>query len=832
MTANEGFRLFTNSSYLEVPGGKGLKQKISICIFCTDAVTELEGCLSDYTGMADEFIIVNSGLDKTDPPIHQDRGMPIVSFLEDADCRKALASAVKRARGEWILILRSCETIPVDHKKKLLVLCDIEESSAYYLNTEKRTRANELSTYEWMGNLGKYSTPAVQTSSYISCLEIRLFRRNRFEYFRSADDDDIQPVLALDSASITITDIRLTYRPTLVFPGVAVTKRDHSEEDLKRFQGTYNEEIDKYKDFTFLERDAIGYSMVDRKDLPSLVSGLEMGFGNMDLLKFMVHSMVKDGAYEEAIEWADTIAKKMGEHIELWRLKGAAYFYMLKLSDAERCYLKALSFDARDSSILSNLTRISIISGKYDHARQWLNKEVDVRGTTPELEFIRTMINENQERTATLSVLILCRDEERYIGRALDSVKDIVDEIVIVDTGSQDRTIDIARAYGATIVRSEWEDDFGKARNNGLQQVTSDYVLCLDADEYLEIEIRMSLLVLKHILPLEKKIAIVLDIHTLTEEHGKNRELLPPISIERRTAIFPKLSSVCYSGRIFERIDNSLDQLNIKRIVASNAHISHNSDNVELRKTRKSSALEKSFSEIMSVSAVLEGVNYWIDIGNLDQGVKWFDRAVKDANGNKQYAKIISHLLRYFDQHGYINVNSSLFDELMSRYANSYKVMTICADLLYRAGEYNLASDYLKKLTVNKNQYHEESIDNEDLQLNLLNFAMVNLEAGDLILCNQALDALSLDREMVDAVQAVNFFCKLKQREIDQAISALDTWIKERNMPVKGNIDNFIDLLNIIADVAERMFKYGQTSAGKILVRASEHLASTISVKE
>lgn len=809
-----------------------MKQKIGICIICRQAVAELKEYLRDFEDIAHEFIIVNSTPPKTDPVLFLDTEIPVTFIPENIDSHLGLASAVRNAGCEWILMLKSGEIISVDHKKKLQALCDDEEVSASYLNTEKRTEENALSAYEWMGNLGKYSAPAVQADGYIPCLEIRLFRKKRFLFFKKVSDDYFQPLLDPETVAIPSSDIGLTYCRTGALAAKTLKTENHSEEDLQRFRGIHEEEMDKYHDFMFLEHDAIGYSMVDKKDLPSLLMGLEMGLGNIELLKFMVHSLIKNGDYVEAIEFADAVAKKMGEHLELWRLKGTAYFYMLKLADAESCFIKALSFNARDSSLLSNLTKVSIIAGKFDQARQWLIKDIDVGGTTPELEFIRTMLGENKGWTATLSVLMLCRDEEKYIGRALDSIRDIVDEFVIVDTGSQDRTIDIALEYGATVVRSDWDDDFGKARNDGLQCVTSDYVLCLDADEYLEIDAKMSLLVFKHLLPLEEKIAIVLDIHTLAAEHSKNRQYLPPMSIERRTAIFPKLSGVCYKDRIFERIDDSLERLKIKCIVANNTHICHKSDNMDHRKARKSSALAISFSGAISVSAVFEGINFWIDMGRLDQGIKWFGRAVHDAGGSKQYNRIISHLIRYFDQHGYIEVPSRLFGELLSLYSNSYKIMTICADLLYQKGEYNLASEYLQNLTSGNNQFPDETIEREDLRLNLLNFAMVNLESDDFNRFDQTLNALSADKDMADAVQAVNFYYKLKQREIDQAISLLDTWIRERNLPIKGTIDSFIDLLSIIADVAEKMLQYGEIGAGKVLIRASEYLAENISVKE
>ncbi|NEO87390.1 MAG: tetratricopeptide repeat protein [Spirulina sp. SIO3F2] len=80
---------------------------------------------------------------------------------------------------------------------------------------------------------------------------------------------------------------------------------------------------------------------------------------------------------------------------------------------------------------------------------------------------------------------MIVKDEELLLPQCLDSAKDVVDEIVIVDTGSSDRTVEIAEAAGAVVGHFEWCDDFAAARNAALEKVTGDWVLILDADEEL-----------------------------------------------------------------------------------------------------------------------------------------------------------------------------------------------------------------------------------------------------------------------------------------------------------------------------------------------------------
>lgn len=88
-----------------------------------------------------------------------------------------------------------------------------------------------------------------------------------------------------------------------------------------------------------------------------------------------------------------------------------------------------------------------------------------------------------KKKMSSLSLCMIVKNEEDCMDRCLKSVKPIVDEMIIVDTGSSDHTIDICRSYGADIYSYPWHDDFAAARNFGLERATGDWVIWLDADE-------------------------------------------------------------------------------------------------------------------------------------------------------------------------------------------------------------------------------------------------------------------------------------------------------------------------------------------------------------
>ena len=92
-------------------------------------------------------------------------------------------------------------------------------------------------------------------------------------------------------------------------------------------------------------------------------------------------------------------------------------------------------------------------------------------------------IDRPNRKRATVSVCIIVKNEEQHLAKCLMSVKPIVDEMIVVDTGSTDQTKTIATALGAKVYDYSWKNDFSEARNYSLSKASGDWILVLDADE-------------------------------------------------------------------------------------------------------------------------------------------------------------------------------------------------------------------------------------------------------------------------------------------------------------------------------------------------------------
>ncbi len=92
-----------------------------------------------------------------------------------------------------------------------------------------------------------------------------------------------------------------------------------------------------------------------------------------------------------------------------------------------------------------------------------------------------------------VSLCMIARNEALTLAKCLTSIADLVDEIIVVDTGSDDDTCAVASQFGATVHEFAWVDDFAAARNESLRHATGDWVLWLDGDEHLDADNRVRL---------------------------------------------------------------------------------------------------------------------------------------------------------------------------------------------------------------------------------------------------------------------------------------------------------------------------------------------------
>lgn len=166
-----------------------------------------------------------------------------------------------------------------------------------------------------------------------------------------------------------------------------------------------------------------------------------------------------------------------------------------------------------------------------------------------------------------LSLCMIVKDEEEMLPRCLEAVAPAVDEIVIVDTGSTDRTIEIARSFGARVIEHTWTGDFSEARNISLEAATGEWFIYLDADEVLVAEDAPKL---RGLLGRTWREAFFVHETNFTgrEEHGS--------AVTHSTLrIFRNRPEYRFTGRLHEQIADKLPTFASERMAQSPIRVDH-----------------------------------------------------------------------------------------------------------------------------------------------------------------------------------------------------------------------------------------------------------------
>ncbi len=147
-----------------------------------------------------------------------------------------------------------------------------------------------------------------------------------------------------------------------------------------------------------------------------------------------------------------------------------------------------------------------------------------------------------------LSACYIVRDSEDVLETSLQSIVNDVDEIVVVDTGSTDRTVEIASKYGASIYEYPWQDDFAAARNFALEKAQGEWILFLDADEYViaKTTTKLKQIISKYGAGKETLLVKIINIDTEQQDNILDAFFAP--------RIFKNNARLYYTGKIHEQL--------------------------------------------------------------------------------------------------------------------------------------------------------------------------------------------------------------------------------------------------------------------------------------
>jgi tetratricopeptide (TPR) repeat protein len=151
---------------------------------------------------------------------------------------------------------------------------------------------------------------------------------------------------------------------------------------------------------------------------------------------------------------------------------------------------------------------------------------------------------------ARVSLCMIVRDEEENLRRCLENVRGVFDETIVVDTGSRDRTREVAGEFGGRVVEFPWCDDFAAARNAGVEAATGDWVFWLDADDRIWLEDLTGLEILIQSLTPDEPTAYLMRTSSGAES-----------AVHWHVRLFRRLPQVRWRYRVHEQIVNALQEV-------------------------------------------------------------------------------------------------------------------------------------------------------------------------------------------------------------------------------------------------------------------------------
>jgi len=352
---------------------------------------------------------------------------------------------------------------------------------------------------------------------------------------------------------------------------------------------------------------------------------------------------------EEAIEVFEKCIKLFPKNEESYYFLATILMTQNKTKEGIAYFRKVLSLKPEVSSggtnyytikqeTLKNLGAWELQEGNFklakNHAEEMLKWDKDSQDAKAILEQAQEALQNKNDKRPLLSLCMIVKNEEKNIGECLKSAKNMVDEIIVTDTGSSDNTIEIAKSYGAKIEHFEWIKDFSAARNYSISKATCRWIIWLDADDRVPEN-------------------TVWELRKILSKETPNKAFYFEISDDRGTKflqirVFPNKGQVKFEGRIHEQILPSIRKhgLSEVKLPLEIIHTGYN-DQALLREKqlRNLELFREQFPNekgMNSLDMYHYGTSYNI-LGDYENALKWLRESLKTAK-EQGYNELLTFL--------------------------------------------------------------------------------------------------------------------------------------------------------------------------------------------
>lgn len=257
-----------------------------------------------------------------------------------------------------------------------------------------------------------------------------------------------------------------------------------------------------------------------------------------------------------------------------------------------------------------------------------------------------------------VTACVLVRDEEEVIDRCIASLIDVVEEIVVVDTGSVDQTIQRVQRYPVRLHHFQWTNDFSQARNFAIQHAKQPFIFMIDADEVLEKE---SVLIFREFIVKKPVVPATVNIRSIVNEQTSVNSNI--------TRIFPNNSDYRYRGAVHEQL--CFQGVTLESTVFSGVKLVH--DGYQKSKIKNKKKIDRNISLLQDqLRLEPESIYLRFQLGQTlyvyqkyDEAIGYFDEAIRLLSKERSIPKYISTLFLSYGYCLFYNKDFNALDMLL-----------------------------------------------------------------------------------------------------------------------------------------------------------------------
>lgn len=768
-----------------------LRTVLSICIYGKSFVSELGNCIKYAAELTQKLFFIDLGIAAEEIAKITELGLQVVN----------LDSFISEIETDWVLFIKPEERVILSSAKKLANMLMSKQTPGYGVHTKTTKDRPLLENYQWIRKLEQFK--AIGSSDFVARTEPRLVKKSHakicMEGLAQNNTNEISWICGTIAPGLKLELIHQENEPT--------KSEEHvREHDIRCLKGELVYDATPEEDMVELSEMYTGFRILTKSQLDGFMSGVRCGFGHYKMYIPMLDFLCKDGFYSEAKQlfelWINNFPNEKKEY-NTQLMGGMIYANLLELDKAIE-WFKRITEKSESALAFANLGKFYLIKGEKNKAIEHLEMSKDIEGDIFLKKRILSIINNEEWRPLKLSLCMIVRDEEDQIGKALQSVDGLVDEIIVVDTGSTDKTMEIIKEFGGKLIESKWEDDFSQARNLALHEATGDYILFMDADEFIHPTDRFGLALFKMLLPIEKNIAFGLKIEPAQEARKMSMAQSDLLTDQKENdyqiRIFPKKTGIQFQGKVFEGLDETLNEKQVQALRYDVVKITHSMEGREKRDGRKIPAITKSFGAIYDPQKALKAGILFLRLGDLESAYPWL---IKAAGVDPNLSAKIGML---YSRQNKPEMAKEILTNAIARFPESSELVLSLAGAYHREENYrevvSLIGERIGKI--------DKDLKAEETAVARYYLGIASIETGDVA---YGIEQLVIAQEknpanMCYKIAGIYAFARVEQWE--EALQTAGQIAGKEEIDIRGEVNDFVDVGQIFVDLNRHFIREGR----------------------